>query len=91
MVIRTDPGNHCLAEYRFIIDDWPYQGSAAECSAEVGEKVHVTYLPESPYLSCMGDAREGLNNEFAFLAAGCVIAPPIAIAAWRRRRNANST
>jgi hypothetical protein len=54
--------------------------------AAVDEKAFVkrlvTHLPDSPYLSCMGDARDGLNNEFAFFAAGGVIAPPIAILAW---------
>jgi hypothetical protein len=48
-------------------------------------------LPESPYLSCMGNARDGLNNELATFAAGGVISPPIVFAAWRRRRRENST
>ena len=90
MVTRTDPRNHCLAEYTFVIDDWPYQGGTAECSAKVGEKVLVTYLPESPYLSCMGDARDRLNNELSTFAAGGVIFPPIVILAWRRRRKTNA-
>jgi Protein of unknown function (DUF3592) len=88
VVARTEPRNHCLAEYAFAIDGRQYRGAGPYCGAMVGQKVAVTYLTTDPNQSCLGAAREHLNNDLATFVAGGVIFPPMIIAAWRRRRRA---
>ena len=88
VVARSEPQNHCLAEYVFVMGGKQYRGDVADCGATVGQKVTVTYLPDDPNLSCLGAARERLNNEFAAFAAGGIVIPPIIIAAWRRKKRA---
>jgi hypothetical protein len=87
-VVRTDRGNHCLAEYSFDIDSQNYRGSGNDCDAHVGQGVTITYLRSDPNHSCLGFARDALNNELATFVVGGVIVPPFALFAvgrWRRR------
>jgi len=51
VVIRTEPQNHCAAYYEFEVDGQKYQGSAAACSARIGDKFNVFYLPGDPAFS----------------------------------------
>ena len=51
VVTRTEPHNHCLAHYEFELDGQQYQGSGSNCSANIGDKVHVHYLPGDPDFS----------------------------------------
>jgi len=81
MVVRTEPGNHCRAEYTFTVAGQSYFGSAPDCSARIGQKVPITYRLADPTHSCLGSARERLNNELISLFAGGVMFPPIII--WR--------
>jgi len=93
IVVRTDRGNHCLAEYSFIAGGQTYRGSGADCSAQVGQGVTITYLPADPRHSCIGPARAALENELITFAIGGVILPPFiffVVRSWRRRRRAHS-
>ena len=91
VVVRTDRGNHCLAEYSFVTDGQSYRGSGADCTVQVGQSVTITYLPSDPTHSCLGLARDALGNELATFAIGGVIFPPFVIFAMRRWRRAKST
>ena len=53
VVTRTEPLNHCLAHYEFEVDGQRYQGSGPKCSASVGDKFHVYYLPREPTFSTL--------------------------------------
>src|ERR671937_3237817 len=76
VVVRTDRGNHCLAEYSFATEGQSYRGSGADCSAQVGQSVTITYLPSDPQHSCIGLAGNALENELATFVIGGVIFPP---------------
>lgn|SRR5262249_29300527 len=94
VVVRTDRGNHCLAEYSFATEGQTHRGSGADCSARVGESVTITYLPSDPQHSCIGLARDALKNELTAFAIGGVIFPPFVlfvVRRWTRTRRANST
>jgi hypothetical protein len=84
VVVRTDLGNHCLAEYSFFIDDQSYHGSGADCGAQVGHSVIITYLRSDPKHSCLGSARVALGNELATFVVGGVIFPPVVLFAVSR-------
>src|SRR5437016_4683786 len=68
VVMRVERGNHCLAEYSFAIEGHSYAGSGADCTAQVGQSVTITYLPSDPTYSCLGLARDALGNELATFA-----------------------
>lgn len=51
VVTRTEPHNHCLAHYEFEVDGHQYQGSGSNCSARIGDKLHVYYLQGEPTFS----------------------------------------
>jgi uncharacterized protein DUF3592 len=94
VVVRTDRGNHCLAEYSFATEGQTYRGSGADCSVRVGESVTITYLPSDPRHSCIRLARDALENELTAFAIGGVIFPPFVlfvVRQWTRRRRATST
>jgi hypothetical protein len=88
VVLRMDRDNHCLAEYRFVVDGAEYGGAGPDCSLRAGEAVVVTYLISNPAHSCLGVARDGLNNELATFMAGALLLPPLAMYALRRRAQA---
>jgi len=52
VIIRTEPQNHCLVEYQFEVNGERYQrkGSGG-CTAGIGDKIHVYYLPGEPDFS----------------------------------------
>ena len=52
VVTRTEPQNHCLAYYEFEVDGERYQGKGSGgCTARIGDKLHVYYLPGEPEFS----------------------------------------
>lgn len=53
VVTRTEPNNHCAAFYEFEVDGQKYQNFGAECSAHVGDKLRVNYLPGDPAFSTL--------------------------------------
>ena len=76
VVVRTDRGNHCLAEYSFVVEGQSYSGSGADCTAQVGQVALITYLRSNPKHSCLGLARDALENELVLFA----------VTRWRRSR-----
>jgi hypothetical protein len=53
-VYRTEPHNHCLVHYQFEVDGEQYRGKGpGGCSAVIGDKVHVYYLPGQPAFSTL--------------------------------------
>lgn len=66
-VIRTEPHNHCAAYYEFEVAGRRYQGSGPQCSARVGDKLRVYYLPEEPTFSTLKKP----SNDLAFI----IVAP----------------
>jgi len=94
VVVRTDRGNHCLAEYSFVTDGQSYRGSGADCTVQAGQSVIITYHQSDPQHSCLGLARDALENELMTFAIGGVIVPPFvlfAVRRWRKGRRARST
>jgi hypothetical protein len=89
VVVRTDRNNHCLAEYAFTVDDREYRGAGPDCSVRVGAPVTITYLLGHAEHSCLGVARDRLNNELATFVAGAVFLPPFAMYVWGRRQKAS--
>ena len=89
VVVRTEPGNHCLAEYKFTIGGNSYFGGGPDCGVTVGQAVEVTYLVADPSHSCLGSARARLHNELATFVLGGIIFPPLVILGIRARRNPN--
>src|SRR5262245_25925566 len=51
VVTRTEPHNHCRAHYEFEVNGQRYYGSGSACSARIGDKLHVYYLPGDPTFS----------------------------------------
>jgi hypothetical protein len=85
-VVRTEPQNHCLAEYTFNVADRSYIGRGPDCSASVDQKIAITYLMADPAHSCLGSARARLQNELATFIVGGILVPPFILFAVRRRR-----
>jgi hypothetical protein len=85
-VVRTEPANHCLAEYTFDIEGKTYSGVGNACGTSLGQRVDVTYLIAGPEHSCLGSARERLQNELRTFALGGLIFPPLVILTLARRR-----
>ena len=88
IVVRTDHDNHCRTEYTFMVEGHEYGGFGPDCSFRVGDTVVVTYLLGHPEHSCLGLARNQLNNEISTFLVGAVLLPPFAMYAWRRRSKA---
>jgi|GEM_PF-3381110 len=53
VVTRLEPHNHCAAYYEFEVTGRKYQGFGSDCSAHVGDKLRVHYLPEDPIYSTL--------------------------------------
>ena len=89
-ILRTDPDNHCLAEYAFDVGGAEYEGSGALCSAVKGQSIEISYLPANPRHSCIGHAGDALLNEvLAFVAGGVLFPPVVMFGLWRWRRHAS--
>lgn len=85
-ITKTEPKNHCHAEYSFSIGGRNYAGTGSDCSAGIGQTVRVTYLPANPSYSCLGSAQERLTNEVMTFVAGGIIFPPFLMLAYRMRK-----
>ena len=71
IIVKTEGGSDCLAEYSFSIEGRTYFGTAPDCSAKTGRQVTVTYLADDPSRSCLGSPGERLANEMiSFLVRG---------------------
>lgn len=71
VIVKTESGSDCLAEYTFSIEGRTYFGAAMDCSAQTGRQVTVTYLADDPSRSCLGSPGERLANEvIRFLVRG---------------------
>ena len=68
VVTRTEPNNHCLAHYEFEVDGQLYQGSDSKCSASIGDKLRVYYLPGEPTFSTLKKP----DDDLVFM----IVAPP---------------
>ena len=90
VIVRTEPQNHCLAEYRFNISGKDYLGAGPKCGVGVGEKVLVTYHLHEPAHSCLGRALDRLEGDLAVFVLGALLFPPLIILgarAYTRERN----
>ncbi len=87
VVVRTDPGNHCLAKYTFTLGTQSYSGSGPNCSVKSGQNVEITYLVSNPDFSCLGSASARLENELATFVLVGIIFPPLFAYGIRRRKN----
>jgi hypothetical protein len=85
-VTRTEPQNHCRAEYSFTTGDRSYSGTGPDCSAKVGQNVTVTYLASDPSHSCLWSAHERLTNEVMTFLMGGIGFPPFVMLAYRMRK-----
>jgi len=90
IIVRTNPGNHCLAEYSFVVGNKSYSGGGPDCSARSNKNVTVTYLIADPTLSCLGSAEEKLWNELITFILGGLIFPPCIIFGVQKMRKARS-
>lgn len=86
IIIKTDNRNHCRVDYSFGVGNSKYTGRGADCGAQVGQAVEITYLRSNPLLSCLGQARPQLDNELATFAAGGITFPLIFYFAMLRRK-----
>lgn len=85
-ITRTEPNNHCRAEYFFVLGGHNYSGIGSDCTAKIGQEVMITYLPANPSHSCLGLARESLTNEVMTFVIGGIIFPPFLMLAYRARK-----
>ena len=84
-LVAVQPQNHCLVRFTFEVDGRQYSGSGNECGVAVGEKVLITYLRSRPQNSCLGRAKNKLNNELMAFGLMAVCLPPFAaFALWMR-------
>jgi hypothetical protein len=90
-ITAFEPNNHRTVHYSFQVNGKTYSGAQ---EGGVGEKVllHtdcmgyvVFYLPDDPYVSCIGDPVPMLNNEVISILLPMLIFPPSALLGWRWR------
>lgn len=62
-IVSTETGGDRPAQYSFRIAGREYSGTAAHCTARVGEQVTITYLAEDPTNSCLGSPGARLADE----------------------------
>jgi hypothetical protein len=101
-IVQLEPGNHRIVRYTYTVDGQVYEASTGYLGGgvprfeqlQVGDVVPVTYLPEAPFKSVLGDPWPQLVNELVFLLMVALIFPPIAMLGGSRnlphrpRRNA---
>jgi hypothetical protein len=67
IVTRTEPDNHCTADYTFEVGGRQYRSSGqGRCGVHVGDKLRVYYLPDDPVFSTFKVPGEDL----AFMIVG---------------------
>jgi hypothetical protein len=84
-----EPNNHRTVHYSFQAHEKTYSGAQeggeeVDWSANCGGHV-VYYLPENPYVSCIGDPAPMLKNEVVSIILPMLVFPPFALLGWRWR------
>jgi len=81
-IVAIQPYNHQRVSYRFEINGTEYDGSDTSfdlTKIDVGHKVQVTYLPEDPSISAIGNMRFGFLWEVVFVLIASIVLPWIVV------------
>jgi hypothetical protein len=80
VVVKFEPSDHQRATFRYTVDGKEYEGSELGCTATVGQRVRVYYLPEDPAVSSLSSQRGAFRRNvlgiivvYAFFLAGGII------------------
>jgi hypothetical protein len=88
-VTSFEPNKHRTVHYSFQAQEKSYSGtqsggeemvSFSNCNGHV-----VYYLPEDPYVSCIGNPAPMFNNEAPSILLTMLTFPPVALLGWRWR------
>ena len=91
-VTAFEPNNHRTVHYSFEVDGKAHSGAqeggvsqdvpgfSSICNGNV-----VFYLPDDPYVSCIGDPAPMFNNEVISILLPMLTFPPFALLGWRWR------
>jgi len=87
-ITRSQPENHQLCYFEYIVNSKRYEGSDDGCSADIGHVVKIWYLPSDPSFS----TTKSPVGEFVFSVFGPLLLSVFAgiVAAWRRSRRRRS-
>jgi hypothetical protein len=91
-ITAFEPNNHRTVHYSFQVNDKTYSGAqeggvgkeviphSSDCGGHV-----VFYLPDDPYVSCIGDPAPMLTNEVIPIVLAMSTFPPFALWGWSKR------
>ena len=93
-VVQPTCASHMSFRYKYSVGDRTFQAvgihAAKPCPSLLpGDPVKVSYLPDDPGTSMIGDPHSALKNEIVSITMAALILPALAVwVLWRRYRHA---
>jgi hypothetical protein len=84
-ITAIEPQNHSTVRYAYSVDGKSYAGEGQLGFLHTLREATVFYLPDRPYISCLGSPQDLLENEETFVSMVSLTFPTFALAVywWR--------
>jgi hypothetical protein len=84
-VTAFEPNDHNALHYTYAVNGGTYEKAGPYGYFLEGQVVPVSYLPDKPYVSCVGPPQELLQNEAGVVLVASIVLPAcfLGVGSWR--------